>query len=141
MHPYRNNTSKPLSPSFSKEDLVIPKNRYIFALKYLNIEMRQLIAERIGQEQLTQCAEMLRVIAHPTRMEIIRLLYEHGPLSVSFIQEKLNEAQPLISNHLKNLKDKGLLEAERSGTTISYKLRYPQVIKVLDAVEECSSKL
>lgn len=99
------------------------------------------IKEKIGEKKLNVCADMLRVIAHPVRMEIVQLLDEHKELNVSGLQNRLGIAQPVASLHLKSLKDKGLLKSRRDGASVWYALTYPRIVDVVRCVENCANKL
>jgi ArsR family transcriptional regulator, arsenate/arsenite/antimonite-responsive transcriptional repressor len=56
-----------------------------------------------------------------TRLRILALLGD-GPLCVCHIQEILDEPQVKVSKHLAYLKTRGLVEAERDGNWIVYRL-------------------
>ncbi|MGZ8804984.1 MAG: ArsR/SmtB family transcription factor [Microbacterium sp.] len=54
----------------------------------------------------------LVALADPLRWRIVELL-EHEELCVCHLVEELGAAQPLVSHHLKVLRDAGLVERER----------------------------
>jgi ArsR family transcriptional regulator, arsenate/arsenite/antimonite-responsive transcriptional repressor len=56
-----------------------------------------------------------------TRLRILALL-GNGPLCVCHLQEILGESQVKISKHLAYLKTRGLVEAERDGNWMMYRL-------------------
>jgi ArsR family transcriptional regulator len=72
-------------------------------------------------------AEVLRVIAHPVRLEILHLL-ALGPLDVGAIASHIGASQPNISQHLAVLRSAGLVEYERHGREIRYGLVDPDVV-------------
>ncbi len=69
---------------------------------------------------------MLRILGHPTRIEII-LLLRHGPTSVSDIAIALECSQPDISKHLRILLNMGLVEGYIDGRWHFYKIINTQV--------------
>jgi DNA-binding transcriptional ArsR family regulator len=72
-------------------------------------------------------AEVLRVLANPTRLEIIHRL-AGGPLEVGRIARVIGTTQPGASQHLAVLRSSGLVEPERHGREIRYRLTDPDVI-------------
>ena len=80
-------------------------------------------------------AEICQALSDPTR---ILILYElrDGPRNVSELAESLDAPQPTISRHLKVLRDRRLVLAERSGTSIYYSLADSRVVRALDLLRE-----
>lgn len=69
----------------------------------------------------TKGSEVLKALAHPVRMEIIDRLERNG-CNVSVIQETLQLPQSTISQHLKVLKNAGILTSVRKGTKVCYRI-------------------
>ena len=72
-------------------------------------------------------AEILKTLASPRRLEIIHRLAE-GPCEVGRLAEELGASQPNVSQHLAVLKSAGLVEAERDGREVRYRLTDPDVV-------------
>ena len=72
-------------------------------------------------------AEVLRVLAHPARIEMLHRLAA-GPLEVSRLAEAIGTTQPNASQHLAVLRAVGLVEPDRHGREIRYRLTDPDVI-------------
>ena len=72
-------------------------------------------------------AEVLRTLAHPRRLEIIHRLAE-GPCEVGRLAAELRISQPNASQHLALLRTTGLVEAERDGRGVRYRLTDPDVV-------------
>ena len=68
------------------------------------------------------CADKLRLLANPTRMRVLRALLEAGPLHVWEINERASVEASLLSHHLRVLREAGLVEAERDGKAVLYRL-------------------
>lgn len=84
------------------------------------------------QKRLDQVADILKVLAHSTRMEVMLILAKHGPSSVSSIQAQLQLDQSLISHHLIKMKDKGILDSGRKGKEVHYSLTDPSLITIIN---------
>ena len=72
-------------------------------------------------------AEVLRTLANPRRLEIIHRLAQ-GPCEVRRLAEDLGAPQPNISQHLAVLRSTGLVDAERDGREVRYRLTDPDVV-------------
>ncbi len=72
-------------------------------------------------------AGVLRILAHPRRLEMLHLLAE-GPMEVGRLARQLGISQPNASQHLALLRSSGLVEIERSGREIRYRLADAQVM-------------
>ena len=70
-------------------------------------------------------------LADPKRILILYLLSKNS-MTVNELAETLNIPQPTVSHHLKILRDRGMVLAERKGTTACYSLTDPRVIEALD---------
>lgn len=81
-----------------------------------------------------EAAQILRVLAHPVRLCIVKGLLDKGECNVSYMQSCLSEPQSTISQHLQKLKMAGIIESRRSGLEIYYKVsndRVRELIKTL----------
>ena len=77
----------------------------------------------IDYDLLSKKAEILKVIAHPVRLAILKGLIENGPTSVGKMETGIeNYLAATISQHLKKIKSTGLLKTKRKGTHIFYSL-------------------
>lgn len=73
-------------------------------------------------EMLEQKAEILRAIAHPVRLCILRGLVRQGNSNVGNMQTCLDIPQATISQHLAKMKAVGIIKGKRKGTQIVYTL-------------------
>jgi ArsR family transcriptional regulator len=71
-------------------------------------------------------AEVLKTLASPRRLEIIHVL-AHGPMEVGRLAELIVASQPNVSQHLSVLRTAGIVEAERDGREVRYRLTDPDV--------------
>ncbi|AWZ03939.1 MULTISPECIES: metalloregulator ArsR/SmtB family transcription factor [unclassified Streptomyces] len=73
--------------------------------------------------------ELIRVLADPLRLQIVTLL-SRETLCTTHLVEETGAKQTNLSNHLKVLREAGVVETEPCGRFIYYKLR-PEVIEAL----------
>lgn len=66
-------------------------------------------------------SDILKAIAHPVRLCIVRGLISNQ-CNVTKMQECLNLPQSTVSQHLGKLKAAGIIEGERNGLEICYKV-------------------
>jgi ArsR family transcriptional regulator len=95
----------------------------------------------IQKQKLEKAAYILKTIAHPTRLAVIQLLDKNGKMGVNDICKKLQCEQSLISHHLSNMRIKGLLSAQREGTSVFYSLKEKELLKIMSAIEKCDCNM
>jgi len=81
--------------------------------------------------------DLLAELAHPLRLRVIDRLGQAGPATVSRLAQELGVPLPLLSNHLRRLRDARLVEVERAGRQAVYSLADPgleALTAVLDRV-------
>jgi len=76
-------------------------------------------------------ANICQALAEPTRILILYALSE-GAKYVHELAEILDVPQPSVSRHLKTLRERGLVNAARDGTSVRYSLADARVIDALD---------
>lgn len=76
---------------------------------------------------------LFKALSHPTRRQIVAML-RAGPKASGEIAAAFDMAWPTITGHLTTLKEAGLVEAERDGASIVYRLN-------ISAVEEAMAFL
>jgi ArsR family transcriptional regulator len=72
-------------------------------------------------------AEVCRTLSHPVRIAMLHLLAP-GPREVGRLALELGISQPNASQHLAVMRAAGLVEAERDGREVFYRLADPAVI-------------
>lgn len=85
-------------------------------------------------DNLENTAEVLKVMAHPIRLKIIKSLIDNGPYNVGSLQEKFHIPQPTVSSHLGKLRRAGILISRRNGTEIYYKVENEFILKLASAL-------
>ena len=71
-------------------------------------------------EKDEQLAELARALSHPARVAIVRYLAERGTCVCGQIVDALPLAQATVSQHLKVLKETGLVQGEVDGSRTCY---------------------
>ena len=77
-----------------------------------------------------ELANMSKVLAHPARIAILEVLANKKSCICNDIVEEIPLAQPTISQHLKELKNIGLIKGNIEGTSICYCLDIDAVAKI-----------
>ncbi len=72
-------------------------------------------------------ADVLKTLSNPKRLEIVHLLAE-GPREVRRLADELGISQPNVSQHLALMRAAGVVEAERDGREVRYRLADPEII-------------
>lgn len=87
----------------------------------------------LSQEVHQLHADLCSALADPTRILILYYLAD-GTCTVNELTSKLNVPQPTTSRHLKLLRERGLVHANRQGQTVEYTLSDPRIIDALDTL-------
>ncbi len=94
-------------------------------------------SENVGEE--VQAANMLRALANPHRLKILKLLDE-APHNVMELCERLSLRQSLASQHLARLRIDGIVTAERQGHHVIYTLNNPRAREILAVLEGANAR-
>lgn len=91
-----------------------------------------MIDKQLPIEVMKQAAKGISYIAHPLRLRILEFLDVHGEASVSQITAAVHDEQMIVSQSLKKLRDAGLVNTQRHGIFIYYRIQeeYPASIFV-----------
>jgi len=73
-----------------------------------------------GQEADRELAALAKAVGHPARVAILRLLARKNACVCGEIVDELPLAQSTVSQHLKVLKQAGLIQGEVDGPRICY---------------------
>ncbi len=64
---------------------------------------------------------VFKALSHPTRRRIVAMLRER-PMGSGDIAAAFDMAWPTVTGHLTALKEAGLVDAEKTGTSVQYRL-------------------
>ncbi|GAB6168113.1 metalloregulator ArsR/SmtB family transcription factor [Clostridium carnis] len=85
-------------------------------------------------KQYEEAAELLKVLAHPVRLCIVRGLLEKGGCNVTNMQNCLEMPQSTISQHLQKLRSVGIIKGERNGLEVVYEIADKRVEAIINAI-------
>lgn len=91
---------------------------------------------KVDKITLDDKSEILKAIGHPIRLCIVKGLFEQGESNVSYMQGCLDVPQSTLSQHLGKLRDLGIIEGERKGTEVYYRVVNKDVIKIIKVLFE-----
>jgi ArsR family transcriptional regulator len=87
----------------------------------------------MSSEQIQTVARMFKVLGEPTRLSILKLLFEK-PLTVTELVEALESKQANVSKQLGMLFDAGLVSRQRNGNQILYAISEPMIFDLCELV-------
>jgi ArsR family transcriptional regulator len=97
-------------------------------------EMELSTTPPIQEKELTRSTEILRALAHPLRMQILEFIDQNEMINVNKIYSSLRLEQSITSQHLRILRQAGLVETERRGKFIHYRLKYGKLKHTMAAI-------
>jgi len=80
-------------------------------------------------------AAIVKALAHPARLMIVDELTEHPQRCVCELTELVGSDLSTVSRHLSVLRNAGIVESEKRGTTVYYRLRVKCIRKFFECVE------
>ncbi len=101
---------------------------------YLRMNADNTSVERLDDDQANLIVEVFRMLADPTRIQILWAL-TGAEYSVNELAERVDKPAPSVSQHLAKLRMARLVRTRRCGTTIFYSLENEHVRQLVsDAV-------
>ncbi len=76
-----------------------------------------------ADRDLRRLRDLYRALGDPTRLRMIGVLAEAGPMAVNELSARIGLSQPLISWHLRILRVAGVINTQRQGRTVICRLR------------------
>ncbi|MBM4723311.1 metalloregulator ArsR/SmtB family transcription factor [Rhodococcus hoagii] len=89
----------------------------------------------LAEDRANDLARMFKALGDPVRLRMLSLIAAHegGESCVCDISPAFDLSQPTISHHLKVLREAGLLDSERRGTWVYYRV-IPSALEQLSTV-------
>lgn len=87
----------------------------------------------LNQEDLV--VKIFKALGHPVRFKIMKFL-SNGPKCVCKLNEEFEYSQANLSQHLRILKDAGLVKSEKVGLEMHYRLYNDSIKDIVDNVEK-----
>ena len=88
----------------------------------------------MDMNKYNEIAEVLKALAHPVRLCIVRGLLEKGGCNVCHMQECLGMPQSTTSQHLQKLRSVGIISGQRKGLEITYQVCDQRVIELIEVL-------
>jgi DNA-binding transcriptional ArsR family regulator len=88
-----------------------------------------MIKKEVFGNELQELAVFAKVISHPARLAILKYLAETKTCISGDISDKLPLSRTTVSQHLKELRDIGLIHGEIDGLKINYCLCKTTILK------------
>lgn len=95
----------------------------------VDIAQQKLITAR----QEREARELIESISNVTRIKIIRALAE-TPLAAGDLARVVNRTAPATSQHIRVLRDAGVIESTRSGNVVRYRLTKNTSAQILEVI-------
>jgi ArsR family transcriptional regulator, arsenate/arsenite/antimonite-responsive transcriptional repressor len=94
------------------------------------------LGEPLDGEEAERLAGAMRVLADPARIRLLSLIASgpDGEACVCNLVEPLGLGQPTVSHHLKVLHQAGLLDRERRGRWVYYRVRPERLEPIREAL-------
>lgn len=86
----------------------------------------------LSDPQASGLADLFEVLANDTRLRLLHALVRAGELCVSDLAKTLGMTPQAVSNQLRRLADRRIVNSRRTGTTIYYRIVDPCVPVLLD---------
>lgn len=85
------------------------------------------------QEELV--VKVFKALGHPIRYKIVKFLLE-SPQCVCKLNEDIEFSQSNLSQHLRILKDAGIVKGEKMGLNIHYSLTSDEIKDLIEAADK-----
>lgn len=94
----------------------------------------------LSRDQLQTGARLLKVLAHPVKLEILQYLGANGPMDVSSLCSCIGAdcEISMMSHHLAKMKDNGILTSDKNGKQVFYSIADKSVLKLLVCLDQCN---
>jgi len=90
--------------------------------------------ESTRKAQFKAQAKIIKALGHPTRLMIVDELAK-GERCVCKLTELAGSEMSTVSRHLAQLKDAGILDDDKRGTQVFYRLKVPCILNFFKCVE------
>ncbi len=93
---------------------------------------------KYNSRQLKIITEIFKSIAYPVRLQVLEVLSRSERMTVGELVDYTGLEASLLSHHLSKMKHSGVLEAEREGRYIFYKLKLKQITSIFHCIDACN---
>lgn len=89
--------------------------------------------------EIKDVTRFLVALGDPVRLQLLYLLGDQGRRNVGEIAANFRLSRPAISHHLKVLKDAGVLDSEKVGQEVYYRLERTRIVAGLRALADAAA--
>lgn len=93
-------------------------------------------ASKLPMNFLVRMADVIKIIGHPQRLQILEHLDLHGECMVTDIVEAVGGQQGAISQHLNKMRRAGIIEARRHGKKVYYRIAAVNAVTILNCLRK-----
>ncbi|HET9869122.1 MAG TPA: metalloregulator ArsR/SmtB family transcription factor [bacterium] len=90
---------------------------------------------KLPAPQIEKSAGCIKAMAHPLRLSILALLQE-GEKNVQDLTQALGAGQSNVSQHLAQMRARGLVTARREGNMVYYAVGHPKIARLMALMRE-----
>ncbi len=106
-----------------------------------DIKQREMIKNEVFNEDLQTLALFAKVISHPARLSILEFLSEQKSCISGDISNYLPLSRTTVSQHLKVLKELGIIHGEIEGLKINYCLCNEEISRYINLLKRFFDKI
>ena len=89
---------------------------------------------KLFEENLQEQANFFKTLAHPARLQILQFLSEMKNCVSGDISDDLPLSRTTVNQHLKELKDAGLIRGHVEGVKMNYCLDYEKIYEMKESL-------
>ena len=86
-------------------------------------------------------ATLLKCICEETRFSILEILQKNNEMSVNDLVSKLKKDQPLVSHHLRALKECNIVKTRENGKMTMYSIANRDISKLISDIVKTSERM
>jgi len=86
-------------------------------------------------------ATLLKCICEETRFSILEHLQKNNEMSVNELVTKLKKDQPLVSHHLRALKECGIVKTRENGKMVMYSVANKDISRLISDIVKTSERM
>ncbi|HEX7025014.1 MAG TPA: metalloregulator ArsR/SmtB family transcription factor [Gemmatimonadales bacterium] len=94
------------------------------------------LLRRVDPAVLARAAEIIKLLGHRERLMIVEAL-ERGELTVTDICALCRLGQAICSQHLRRLRQLGVVSCRKEGLNVYYRVTEPKVHHILECIRSC----
>lgn len=91
--------------------------------------------ERAEKAKYETRAKVLKALAHPARLKLVDELAAHDEVCVCDLTEAVGSDMSTVSRHLTQLKNAGIVQSEKHGQMVFYRLRVKCLTRLFQCIE------